>query len=51
MPSPAIVDSIGIGDKVVIQGGNQITKSYSKKLNPILRLYVRGNSYFPQEGP
>jgi len=34
--------------KVVLQGGNQITKFYSKKLNPIFLVEVKGNNFFPQ---
>jgi len=33
---------------VATQGGNQITEFYTKKLNPIFRLHVRGNSYVPK---
>jgi len=36
---------------VVIQGGNQKDKFYSKKLNPIFRLQVKGNSRDPQGTP
>ncbi|ABM75256.1 Hypothetical protein NATL1_06961 [Prochlorococcus marinus str. NATL1A] len=37
--------------KVVNLGGNQITKFNSKKLNPIFRLQVKGNSRDPQRKP
>lgn len=48
MPSRAIVEPIGMVFKVVNMGGNQITKFYSKKLNPIFRPQVKGNSHSPQ---
>ena len=51
MPSRAIVDSIGLVFKVVIQGGNQINKFYSKKLNPIFRIQVNGNENVPKGKP
>ena len=51
MPSRAIVVHIGIGIKVVIMVCSQITKFYSKKLNPIYLLQVLWNSNVLKEKP
>ena len=51
MPSKAVVDSIGLVFKVVILGGNQITRFYSKKSNPIFPLRLKGIGNVPQGQP